>query len=192
MSDEEKMVKVTITSGNGKQIVKMKCNIDNIFRIGSERDKILDSHSWLDAQVTQLIPMYFFEEVGQKYQDMEKILKGMDFSEKLKILKDLKLIDNPIYADLCLIAACRNKFVHPPIIESVDELIYSDSIKMKKFKTVPKQISDIKDSKEFMEVYEKVCKSINKIFEEWEIKWALNSFDKMYNKLSAGINRVLK
>lgn len=43
MLEEEKMVEAILTTAEGKKILKRKVNIDNIFKIGSERDKILDS-----------------------------------------------------------------------------------------------------------------------------------------------------
>lgn len=135
--------------------------------------------------------MYFFEEWNQKYIEMEKILKGMTFSKKLEILKNLKLVNGDMYNDLHIISICRNKFVHPPIIESIDELLSLEAIKTKEFKTVAKQISEIKSSEEFMEIYQKVCKYINKILEEIEVKWILKFSKEMWNKLPEEVKKQL-
>jgi hypothetical protein len=135
--------------------------------------------------------MYFFDKLDQKYLDMEIILKRMKFYQKLEILKLLKLIDGDIYNDLRLISFCRNKFVHPPIIESVNELLSLDSIKDKEFRLVKKKISQIKNRKEFMEIYEKVCRIINKIFEEREVKWIQKLTKEMYTRLPEEAKRKL-
>jgi hypothetical protein len=48
MQEKERTIEVILTTAEGKKIRKRKVNIDNIFKLGSDRDKILDSHSWLD------------------------------------------------------------------------------------------------------------------------------------------------
>jgi len=193
MSEKEKMVQVihTPANGSGRKIIKKKGNIHNIFKLGSDRDKILDSHSWLDKRITDQILIHFFDEPNKKYFDMENLLKRMRFHQKLEFLKQLKLIDSNIYNDLEIISFCRNSFVHPPIIESVDELLSLEKMKTKKFKTIPKRISEIKDSEEFMKIYQKVCKYINKLIEDRYINWHLVYSKKMYDRLPEKLKKKI-